>query len=154
MDEQLALRKRISKRRETMLIQWSPRNGKSDLNRLFGWTAQLPETATWQPAVDVHEDENHFFLVADLPGVDEKDVGISVENNLLTIKGERKAPELKEAFAARRERAHGSFSRVFTLPALVDVQQVTAEMKAGVLTVTLPKRAEAKPRQIKVNVSQ
>ena len=100
----------------------------------------------------VHEDAHKIVLVADLPGIDQKDVEINVEDNVLTLKGERK-PEKVEGEAFRRyERAYGVFTRTFTLPRTVAADKVTAEMKAGVLTLTLPKRAEAQPRQIKINV--
>jgi HSP20 family protein len=105
----------------------------------------------WQPSVDVQEDAHKIVLFADLPGLDQKDVEIRVEDQLLTLRGERKAP-VGEA-GLRRERVSGSFSRAFTLPPTVDAEKISAEMKAGVLTLTLPKRAEAQPRQIKINIA-
>jgi HSP20 family protein len=150
-----------------MLLRWSSWNDASDLDRqIDSWIASrnaafLPlssnghstEPTHWQPAVDVHEDAERILLVADLPGMEQSDVNISVEKNILTIHGERKRGAVGENQSNRFERAHGLFSRAFTLPPTVDFDHVTAEMKAGVLTVTLPKKPEAKPRQIKINVT-
>jgi HSP20 family protein len=109
--------------------------------------------ATWTPLVDVFEDQEGITLKVELPEVDAKDVEIQVEGNTLTLKGERKLErEDKRDGYHRIERTHGVFSRTFTLPNTVDVEHITAESKDGVLRVFLPKKAETKPRQIKVGV--
>ena len=109
---------------------------------------------TWAPAVDIYETENDLVLKADLPEVAEKDIDIRVENNMLTIRGERKLEEsVKEDNYLRVERAYGSFSRSFSLPNTVDTESIKANYKNGVLTVELPKRAESKPKQVKINVT-
>ena len=110
--------------------------------------------ATWSPLVDVFEDAEGITLKVELPEVDAKDVDIQVEGNTLTLKGERKLErEDKKNGYHRIERTYGAFSRTFTLPTTVDVEHITAESKHGVLRVFLPKKAETKPRQIKVAVA-
>ena|SRR5690348_15443475 len=108
----------------------------------------------WAPSVDIYETENELVLKADLPGINEKDIDIRVENNMLTLRGERQFEKtVKEDNYLRVERNYGSFSRTFGLPNTVNTEGVSAEYKNGVLTVQLPKRAESKPKQIKVNVT-
>jgi HSP20 family protein len=108
---------------------------------------------TWAPAVDVYETENELVLKAELPDVDEKNIDVRVENNLLTIRGERKfESKVKEDSYLRVERTYGSFSRSFSLPTTVNTEAIKAEYAKGVLTVELPKRAESKPKQVKINV--
>src|ERR1700730_17486824 len=107
--------------------------------------------AAWQPAVDVFEDADNVQLKVEVPGVDPKDIQIQVEGNTLTIRGERRLEkEDKRENYQRIERVYGAFSRTFTLPSIVDVEHISAEGKDGVLRVVLPKKAETKPRQIKV----
>jgi HSP20 family protein len=109
---------------------------------------------SWAPAVDVYETENELVLKADLPGVDEKAIDVRVENNMLTVRGERQfETKVKEDNYLRVERTYGSFSRSFGLPNTVNTEAISAEYKNGVLTVQLPKRAESKPKQVKVNVT-
>lgn len=109
---------------------------------------------SWAPAVDIYEQEGNIVLKAEVPGVDPKDVGILVENNVLTLRGERKFDEdVKKESYHRVERSYGTFTRSFTLPNVVDVDKIKAEHKDGVLRVTLPKKEEAKPRQIQINVT-
>jgi HSP20 family protein len=109
---------------------------------------------TWAPAVDIYETENELVLKADLPDINEKDLDVRVENNMLTIHGERKfEQEVKEDSYLRMERTYGSFSRSFSLPNTVNTEAIKAEYKNGVLTVELPKRAESKPKQVKINVT-
>jgi HSP20 family protein len=107
------------------------------------------------PAVDVYEDEHNITLTAELPGIEEKDLDISVENGVLTVSGERKMEheEKKENFQ-RIERSYGRFTRSFTLPPTVDPEDVKAEFANGVLKITLAKREEAKPKQIKIEVGK
>jgi HSP20 family protein len=110
-------------------------------------------TSSFAPAVDVYEDEHKVTLKIEVPGIDEKDIDIRVENNTLTVHGERKIEkEEKEENYRRVERQYGSFTRNFTLPTTVDTENVSADYDKGVLKISLPKKAEAKPKQIKVNV--
>ena len=110
-------------------------------------------TSSFAPAVDVYEDEHTVTLKIEVPGIDEKDIDVQVENNTLTVHGERKIEkEEKEENYRRVERQYGSFTRTFTLPTTVDTESVSATYDKGVLKIALPKKAEAKPKQIKVNV--
>jgi HSP20 family protein len=109
---------------------------------------------TWAPAVDIYETENELVLKADLPDMNERDVDIRVENNMLTVRGERKFEQkVKEENYLRIERTYGSFSRSFSLPNTISTENIKAEYKNGVLTVEMPKRAESKPKQVKINVT-
>ena len=110
-------------------------------------------TSSFAPAVDVYEDEHNVTLKIEVPGIDEKDIDVRLENNTLTVHGERKIEkEEKEENYRRVERQYGSFTRTFTLPTTVDSEKVSATYDKGVLKIALPKKAEAKPKQIKVNV--
>ena len=110
---------------------------------------------SWAPAVDIFEHEGDLVLKAELPGVDPKDVDVHVENNVLTLRGERKLEsEVKREQYHRVERAYGSFSRSFTLPNVVDTDKIKAEYKDGVLRLVLPKKEEAKPKQISISVAK
>src|SRR5271165_5673282 len=129
------------------------------MNRLFRETyneAGRDESLTassFAPAVDVYEDEHKVTLKIEVPGVDEKDIDVHVENNVLAVHGERKIEkEEKEENYRRVERQYGSFTRTFTLPTTVDSEKVSATYDKGVLKISLPKKAEAKPKQIKVNI--
>jgi HSP20 family protein len=144
------------------ITRWDPFRGLSTLqdevNHLFDSAfkanAASPELAVWAPAVDIHETENELVVKADLPDVSEKDIDVRVENDMLTIRGERKLDQtVKEDSFLRVERAYGMFSRSFRLPRTVTTEGIQASYKNGVLEVTLPKRAEAKARQVKVNVT-
>ena len=147
----------------TVLTRWEPFREFSTLqermNRLFRDTYSgegRDESLTasgFAPAVDVYEDEHNVNLKIEVPGIDEKDIDIRVENNLLTVHGERKIEkEEKEENYRRVERQYGSFTRSFTLPNTVDTDNVQATYDKGVLKISLPKKAEAKPKQIKVSV--
>jgi HSP20 family protein len=110
---------------------------------------------SWAPAVDIYEQEGNIVLKAEVPGVDPKDVDILVENNVLTLRGERKFDEeVKKESYHRVERSYGTFTRSFTLPNVVDTDKIKAEHRDGVLRVTLPKKEEAKPRQIQISVAK
>ncbi|HUD57270.1 MAG TPA: Hsp20/alpha crystallin family protein [Terracidiphilus sp.] len=110
-------------------------------------------TASFVPAVDIYEDPQKVVLKLEVPGIEEKDLDVRVENHTLTVKGERKfEKEEKEENFHRIERRYGSFYRAFTLPSTVDTENVAATYNAGVLKLELNKKAEAQPRQIKVNV--
>jgi len=114
---------------------------------------ELTTTGNFVPAVDVYEDEHKIVLKLEIPGVNQDDVDIRLENNTLTVSGERKfEKEEKEENFHRIERRYGSFSRSFTLPNTVDTENIRANYEHGVLNIELSKRAEAKPKQIKVNI--
>ena len=128
------------------------------MNRLFN-DAQGPEgqetltTTAFAPPVDVYEDEHQITLKIEVPGIDEKDIDVRVENNTLTVHGERKfEKEEKEENFRRVESQYGSFTRTFTLPTTVDHENIQADYDKGVLKVKLAKKSEAKPKQIKVSV--
>ena len=111
-------------------------------------------TAAFVPAVDIYEDDKKVTLKLEVPGIEEKDLDVSVENNTLTVKGERKfESEEKEENFHRIERRYGSFYRAFTLPSTVDTEHVQAKYNAGVLKLELLKKPEAQPKQIKINVA-
>jgi len=144
------------------ITRWEPFRNFSTLqdqvNRLFETSfqgkADTSELTTWAPMVDIYETENELVLKVDLPGIDEKDLDVRVENNMLTIRGERKFEEkVKEDNYLRIERSYGSFSRSFSLPTTVNTEAINAQYTNGVLTVELAKRAESKPKQVKVNVT-
>jgi HSP20 family protein len=109
----------------------------------------------WVPSVDIYSNGQHeLVLKAELPDMKEKDISVTVEDNTLTLRGERKLdPEVPEEQFHRIERNYGSFARTFALPSTVDAGKVSAEYKAGVLSIRLPLREEAKPKQIKVEVA-
>ena len=108
----------------------------------------------WAPAVDILETENELVLKADVPGVELKDIDIQLENGTLSVKGERKFEKDEKGKGFHRmERSYGSFVRIFTVPDTVDSEHVTAAYEAGVLTISLPKKEVAKPKAIKVQVS-
>jgi HSP20 family protein len=114
---------------------------------------ELTTTTSFVPAVDVYEDEHKVVLKLEIPGVSQEDVDIRVENNTLTVRGERKfEKEEKEENFHRVERRYGSFARSFSLPNTLDTENVQANYENGVLKIELAKRAEAKPKQIKVNI--
>jgi HSP20 family protein len=145
----------------TTLNRWEPFRGAATLqeqvNRLFGnvleHTGEASNLTSWAPAVDIYETEHELVVKADLPEVDPKELDIRVENNLLTIRGERKFEKpVNEDNYLRVERAYGSFSRSFSLANTVNAEAIKADYQNGVLTLTIPKREEAKPKQIKVNV--
>ena len=107
----------------------------------------------WSPAVDIFETENEVVLKADVPGVELKDIEVRVENQTLTVKGERKFEQEEQRKGYHRiERSYGAFQRSFAVPHTVDTEKVAAEFKNGVLTISLPKKEAAKPRQVKVEV--
>jgi HSP20 family protein len=110
-------------------------------------------TSNFAPPADVYEDEHNITLKIELPGIDEKDINVSIENNTLTVRGERGfEKDEKEENYHRVERMYGSFARSFTLPNTLDPEQVIANYEKGVLKIRLAKKAEAKPKLIKVNV--
>lgn len=145
----------------SMITRWDPFRDLVQLqdrvNRLFQESAtgrqEGLDTTAFVPPVDIYEDEHSIVLKVEVPGIDQKDLDVRIENNTITIRGERKfEKETKEENYHRVERRYGSFQRSFGLPNTVNPEQVTANYENGILKVTLGKRAEAKPKQIKVNV--
>jgi len=149
----------------TLLTRWEPlrefsmQDRMNRMNRLLreSYSPEGPEealtTTSFAPPVDIYEDEHTITLKMEVPGIDEKDIDVRIENNTLTVHGERKIEkEEKEENFRRIERQYGSFTRSFTLPSSVDPSQVSANYAKGLLKITLAKKAEAKPKQIKVNV--
>ena len=149
-----------------LLTRWEPfrefstmQDRMNRMNRLFreSYSPEGPEdalaTTSFAPAVDIYEDEHTIALKLEVPGIDEKDIDVRIEGNTLTVHGERKIEkEEKEENFRRVERQYGSFTRSFTLPSSVDTGQVSADYDRGLLKINLAKKAEAKPKQIKVNV--
>jgi len=146
------------------IVRWEPLRElasiQNEMNRLFGTVFDAPAPGgnggtlrRWMPAMDLVETEDHFVLRADLPGLAEGDVNIEVEDNVLTVSGERKAEHetTKEGYH-RVERAFGSFSRSLTLPEGVDADAVTASFDRGVLEIRIPKPEQRKPRKISIGV--
>jgi HSP20 family protein len=151
------------------IVRWEPFRDllslQDRMNRLFdesyrstqrgGTEDEWALGGSWAPAVDIYEQGTDIVLKAELPGVDPKDVDIRLENNVLSLRGQRKLEsEVKRESYHRVERSYGTFSRSFTLPTVVDQAQIKAEFKDGLLRLTLPKREEAKPKQIQINVAQ
>jgi HSP20 family protein len=146
------------------IIRWDPfrevaasQNGFNPLFSLFRNVneADVPLTAaSFVPAVDIYEDKDKLVLKLEVPGIEEKDLDVQVENDTLTVKGERKfEKDEKEENFHRIERSYGSFYRSFTLPTTVEANTVTAKYTAGVLRLELKKKAEAQPKQIKVEIA-
>jgi len=146
------------------MTRWEPFRGLNTLqeqvNRLFEDSFSRSrsghaELASWAPAVDVYETESELVVKADLPDVQEKDIDVRMENNTLTIRGERKfSNEVQDDNYLRVERAFGTFSRSFSLPNTVNTEAIKADYRNGVLSVRMPKREETKPKQIKISVSE
>jgi HSP20 family protein len=150
----------------TLLTRWQPfrefstmQDRTNRMNRLFRelYSPEGPEealtTTSFAPPVDIYEDEHTITLKLEVPGIDEKDIDVRIEGNTLTVQGERTIDkEEKEENFCRVERQYGSFTRSFTLPGSVDPGQVSAHYDKGMLKISLAKKAEAKPKQIKVNV--
>ncbi len=145
------------------LVRWNPwrdmLGSRSRVNTLFdeffipaGVRGNSAAERSWHPVVDVYENEGHFVIKADLPGIDKKDISLDVKDGVLTLKGERLVEEeVKEDKAYFRERVHGRFERTFKLPKHVDADKITADYKDGVLKIEIPKPEAIKPRQITVH---
>jgi HSP20 family protein len=137
------------------------RRFNEDVNQLFSESRNLPVgeddrssivTSNWSPAVDIKEEDERFVLKADIPGVDPKDIDVTMADGVLTIKGERKHESEEEAEGYKRvERSYGSFYRRFSLPDTADAERVTAKGKDGVLEVFIPKQEKVQPRRIAVS---
>jgi len=145
------------------ITRWDQSRGltalQDQVNRLFedNFTRDRSghaDLATWAPPVDIYETENELVVKVDLPDLEDKDIDVRVENNTLTIRGERKfEPDVAEDNYLRIERYYGSFMRSFSLPNTVDFESIRAEYRNGVLTLHMAKREESKPKQIKIGVS-
>jgi HSP20 family protein len=142
------------------LSRWEPSRASTlqeQVNRLFADVFERNQhesnLSTWAPSVDIYETEQALVVKADLPDIKPEELDIRVENNVLTIRGERKFEKsVNEDSYLRVERAYGSFSRSFSLANTVNAEAIKADYQNGVLTLNVPKREEAKPKQIKVNV--
>ena len=144
------------------VIRWDPFRDLNTLqdrmNRLFeeanrGGRADEPTaTTSWSPSVDVFETEESIVVKAEVPGVDPKEIELSLENNVLTLKGDRRfEKETKDENYHRIERSYGGFSRSFSIPALVEEAGIKADYKDGVLTIVLPKTQKTRPKQIQID---
>ncbi len=147
------------------LVRWEPFQDllaiQERMNRLFDETLQRNRSrdeedfsaGLWSPPVDIYETENEIVLKAELPEIDQKDIEIKVEDNTLTVRGERKfEQETKKENYHRIERAYGKFSRSFSLPNTIDQEKIKATYKDGILKLVMPKKEETKPKQITVEV--
>lgn len=146
------------------IVRWRPLgnifNIQKEMNRLFDEFLTTPPESrglaegAWSPSVDISETEHEVVVTAELPGVNQEDVKVRVQDNVLTLSGEKKQEkEIKEKNLHRIERSYGSFHRSFALPVEVDVAKVKATYKSGLLKVTLPKTETSKPKQIDIQVS-
>ena len=147
------------------IMRWRPVRDivsiQDEMNRMFdGFFGKKPqrwfepEEGLWSPTVDVSEDKDNIMLTAEVPGLKKEDIKLSVQDNVLTISGEKKQEkEEKDADYHRLERSFGSFCRSFTLPTPVQPDKIKASYKEGVLKVTLPKTEEVKPKEIPINIS-
>ena len=144
------------------IVKYNPfrelRTMQDQMNRLLdmAWNRNIGEEireGVWQPAVDIYEDEDSVVIQAEVPDIDQKDIEVKIEDNTLTLRGERKHNrEVKKENYHRVERYYGQFQRSFALPHTIDQEKVRANCDKGVLTITLPKREETKPKQINVEV--
>jgi HSP20 family protein len=143
------------------VMRWDPFRDlnilQDRMNRLFddagrGWKGdEAVATTTWSPAVDIFETEGDIVVKAEIPGMDANDITLHLENNVLTLKGERRfEKETKEENYHRIERSYGTFSRAFSIPSMVDDEKIRADYKEGVLKIVLPKKEQAKPKQIRI----
>ena len=144
------------------ITRWDPFRDLSLLqermNRVFedaavrGWKNDEPSaTTSWSPAVDIYETDNEIMVQAELPGVDRKDIALQLENNVLTLKGDRRfEKETNQDNYHRIERSYGGFSRAFTIPTIVDEDKIRADYRDGILKIALPKKEQVKAKQIKI----
>lgn len=143
------------------VVRWDPFRDlgllQDRMNRMFddagrGWRNDEPAaTTTWSPSVDIFETEGEIVVKAELPGMERKNITLHLENNVLTLRGERKfEKETKDENYHRIERSYGNFSRSFSIPATVDPEKIRADYKDGVLSIALPKKEQAKPKQINI----
>lgn len=144
------------------LTKWNPlfadlAGTRDHLNRLFGGlleTEGVTTTGQWAPVVDIIEHEHAITIKAELPGIDPKDVSVTIDNNVLTLRGERhREKEVKNGNYHRMERTYGTFARCFALPASLDVENVKADFANGLLTIAFPKKESAKTRTVEVRAA-
>ncbi len=145
------------------LIRWNPARQRMMstfpewdhlMNGFFSDRLENTELTDWTPAIDIDEDNDAFVVIADLPGLTKKDISINIKENMLTISGERKIEKKDEnKNYCRSERRYGSFKRSFQLTDQVIADKISASFKSGVLTVTVPKAEEVKPKEIEIKVS-
>lgn len=145
------------------LVRWNPFGDmnllQTQMNRLFdsaiqGWSGEANGTSSWVPAADIYESDEDLVVNLDLPGIDPKAVDVRVENNLLTIRGERQFTLKKNPENYHRvERSYGTFGRSFTLSTSVNPEKIRATYQSGVLTIVLPKAEAAKPRKIQITAA-
>ena len=141
------------------LIRYQPinlfDNFNADINRHFANIRSKPaanQERNWAPAVDIREEENRYLLSADIPGISRENIDITLENGVLTLKGERTGENgTDDTQYRRKERVHGTFVRQFTLPDTVDTQNISATVKDGVLDIVIPKQAKPQPTRIIIN---
>ena len=142
------------------IIRWRPERDlwsfRDDMNELFdsffGKSTEQRE-GMWSPAIDVAETKDDIIVTAEVPGLNKDDINISIQENVLTLRGEKKqSKEQKDENLHRVERIYGSFQRSFTLPTLVDFTKVSAAYKDGVLRIVLPKKEEVKPKEISISI--
>lgn len=144
------------------IVRYNPfrelRAMQEQMNRLLdlAWNRETGEDikeGIWQPPVDIYEDEDSVIIKAELPDIDQKDIEVKIEDSTLTLRGERKQDEkLKRENFHRMERFYGTFQRSFTLPHTIDQEKVKANCANGILTITLPKKEEKKPKMINVEI--
>lgn len=144
------------------ITRWDPFRDLSILqermNRVFedaavrGWKSDEPSaTTSWSPAVDIYETDSEIMVQAELPGIDRKDIALQLENNVLTLKGDRRfEKETNQENYHRIERSYGGFSRAFTIPTIVDEDKIRADYRDGILKIALPKKEQVKAKQIKI----
>ncbi len=143
------------------VVRWDPFRDlnllQDRMNRLFedanrNWKSDEPaSTTTWSPAVDIFETESEIVVKPEVPGMDRKDITLNLENNVLTLRGERRfLKETKEENYHRIERSYGGFSRAFSIPVTVDDEKIRADYQDGVLKIVLPKKEQLRPKQIKI----
>lgn len=138
------------------LVRWDPFKEMMNMQRRLGGGLDHGESThgAWAPAVDIFERGDDLVIRTEIPGVDKNDIDVDVENNTLTIRGERKREtEFDEKNAYRLERVYGNFARSFSLPRTVDSSRINATYKDGVLELTLPKAEEAKPKRVEINAA-
>lgn len=143
------------------IVRWTPRRDmlriQDEMNRLFNnfvrSTEADREQTMWSPQVDIFESDDEISVTVEIPGMEKEDVTVSIQDNVLTLKGEKKQDtESKDKNFHRVERAYGSFERSFSLPSTIQTDRVKATAKDGVLTIALPKAEEAKPKEIAIAV--
>jgi HSP20 family protein len=142
------------------IVRWDPFEEMAGFRRLFDQPFQaflqpgVPAEASWNPLADISEAKEAYTVKVELPGMKQEDIAVSVEENVLSVKGERKREaETTEEGYSRIERRHGSFERQFTFPATVDMEQIQATYRDGILEIRLPKKEEAKPKTVKIQAA-